>query len=63
VSQSDQEFDHTESQNSNESNEDADIEEDDDSWYIYIKDALRTHLYNLSGFERLKLKERKPKLV
>jgi hypothetical protein len=41
--------------------DDEDYEEDDDSWYFYIKNAIKNQAYNLSGFERLKTVPKKPK--
>lgn len=68
VSQSD--LSDLESQHSGESGDPADNEEDEededeeeDSWLYYIKAALRTQAYNLSGLERFKLRTKSPKFL
>ena len=44
---------------------DDDMDDDDDdeeaSWYAYTRQMVQNQLYNLSGFERFKLKTKKAK--
>ena len=48
---------------SDEEEEEEEEDEDEDSWSFFLKQALRTQLYNLSGIERFKIKPRQPKFL
>ena len=41
--------------------DDEDANEDEDSWYSYVKQSLKSQAYNLSGLEFLKNPPKKPK--
>jgi len=40
-----------------------DADEDEDSWYFYFKEAIRSQAYNLSGIERFKALKKRPKYI
>lgn len=44
-------------------NEAGDDDYDEDNWYNYLMKFTKQQLYNLSGIEKLKPPEKKPKLV
>lgn len=41
--------------------DDDDADEDDDSWYTYLKEIVKSQMYNLSGFDRFKALPKRPK--
>ena len=41
--------------------EEDNADEDEDSWYLYFKEVIRSQVYNLSGIERFKALKKCPK--
>ena len=48
-----------ESSNASDVNENED--EEDETWYAYIKQTVKSQAYNMSGLERFKTQPKKPK--